>query len=232
MLNGIITSVNHEKQYVSIAYMHKDRKKTITCRTDNADPENGKKPHQYRVGDTVGFAIKGADRGARIIAYNLRFLYNTAVQQMLHKAATDNRFKGYLKVVDGAFFVKEWDHYIFFPLIISKWERPPAEKDFNEAIEFKLLHIDKPNNLAAELFSHDYIPAFRKAVQHFKNKTETEAVVTKVSPYGAYVDLFDGKIQSRIKLGAEQLAGLSSGDSIRVIITHLSNTRIVVEQVS
>ncbi|HEX5026973.1 MAG TPA: hypothetical protein VFV68_16945 [Agriterribacter sp.] len=230
MLNGIITSVNHEKHYVSIEYIHKDRKRTITCRTDNLDQQKGKRPHQYRVGDAVGFATKGADRGSRIIAYNLQFLYNTAIEQMLHKAATDNRFKGYLKVVDDVFFVKEWDNYIFFPLVLSKWERLPPEKDFNEVIEFKLLHTDKPNKLAAELFSHDYIPEFRKAVQHFKNKTETEAVVSKVSPFGAYVDMFAGKIQSKVKLSAEELATLSPGDKIKVIITHLTNTRIVVEQ--
>lgn len=229
ILKGKVTSVNHEKQYVSIEYLHNEKKKTITCKTD--DREKTKKPHQYRPGDTVSFQIKGADRGKRIVAWDLKFLYNTAIEQLIHKAETDNRFKGYLKRVDDQFFVKEWDNYLFFPLVLSKWENPPAEKSFNEPVEFKLLHLDKPNKLAAELFTHDYIPEFRKAVQHFKNKIEIDAPVTKVTPYGAYLDLFGNKIQAKIKLPAEELPALKAGDTLKVIITHLSNTRVVVEKV-
>lgn len=229
IIKGKITSVNHEKQYVSIEYLHKDKKKTITCKTD--DKEKAKKPHQYRAGDAVSFQIKGADRGKRIVAWDLKFLYNTAIEQLIHKAGTDNRFKGYLKLVDDQFFVKEWDNYLFFPLVLSKWENPPAEKSFNEPVEFKLLHLDKPNKLAAELFTHDYIPEFRKAVQHFKNKIEIDAPVVKVSPYGAYLDIFGDKIQVKIQLPAEELSTLKTGDILKVIITYLSNTRIVVEKV-
>ena len=229
IIKGKITSVNHEKQYVSIEYLHKDKKKTITCKTD--DKEKTKKPHQYRAGDAVSFQIKGADRGKRIVAWDLKFLYNTEIEQLIHKAETDNRFKGYLKLADDQFFVKEWDTYLFFPLVLSKWENPPAEKQFNEPVEFKLLHPDKPNKLAAELFTHDYIPEFRKAVQHFKNKIEIEAPVAKVSPYGAYLDLFGDKIQVKIQLPVGELANLKAGDMLKVIITHLSNTRIVVEKV-
>ncbi len=229
IIKGKITSVNHEKQYVSIEYLHKDKKKTITCKTE--DKEKTKKPHQYRAGDAVSFQIKGADRGKRIVAWDLKFLYNTAIEQLIHKAETDNRFKGYLKLVDDQFFVKEWDNYLFFPLVLSKWENPPAEKSFNEPVEFKLLHLDKPNKLAAELFTHDYIPEFRKAVQHFKNKIEIDAPVAKVSPYGAYLDLFGNKIQAKIQLPAEELSALKAGDILKVIITYLSNTRIVVEKV-
>lgn len=229
IIKGKITSVNHEKQYVSIEYIHKDRKKTITCKIN--DKENGGKPHLYRVGDAVSFQIKGADRGKRIVARDLKFLYNTAIDQLIHKAATDNRFKGYLKLVDDRFFIKEWDSYLFFPLVLSKWENPPAERFLNEPVEFKLLHTDKPQKLAAELFTHDYIPEFRKAVQHFRNKIEVEAPVVKVSPYGAYLNLFGDKIQVKIQLPAEELSTLKTGDMLKVIITHLSNTRIVVDKV-
>jgi ribosomal protein S1 len=229
IIKGKITSVNHEKQYVSIEYLHKDKKKTITFKTE--DKEKTKKPHQYRAGDAVSFQIKGADRGKRIVARDLKFLYNTAIEQLIHKAGTDNRFKGYLKLVEDQFFVKEWDNYLFFPLVLSKWENPPAEKSFNEPVEFKLLHLDKPHKLAAELFTHDYIPEFRKAVQHFKNKMEIAAPVAKVSPYGAYLDLFGDKIQVKIQLPAEELATLKAGDILKVIITYLSNARIVVEKV-
>ncbi|HRO44466.1 hypothetical protein [Agriterribacter sp.] len=229
IMNGTVTSVNHEKQYVSIEYMHKDKKKTITCRTDDKEGQKTKKPHQYRIGDVVHFQIKGADRGKRIIAFNLKFLYNTAIEQLIHKAATDNRFTGYLKRVEDALFVKEIGSYIFFPLVLSPWEIPPAEKSFNEPVEFKLLHPDKPNRLFAELFTHNYIPEFRKAVQYLKNKTPIDATVTKVSPYGAHVSFINDKIQAKMQLPGEALATIKTGDLIPVRIAHLSNARIVVE---
>ncbi|HTN07187.1 hypothetical protein [Agriterribacter sp.] len=230
IIKGKITSVNHEKQYVSIEYIYKDKKKTITCRTDDKEGQKEKKPHQYRIGDAVRFQVKGADRGKRIIAFNLKFLYNTAIEQLVHKAATDNRFTGYLKRVEDALFVKEIGSYIFFPLVLSPWEIPPAEKNFNEPVEFKLLHLDKPNSLSAELFTHNYIPEFRKAVQYFKNKTPIEATVIKVSPYGAHVNLINDTIQAKIQLPGEALATIKTGDLIRVMISYLSNTRIVVEK--
>lgn len=230
IINGTVTSVNHEKQYVSIEYLHKDKKKTITCRTDDKEGQQEKKPHQYRIGDAVRFQLKGADRGKRIIAFNLKFLYNTAIEQLIHKAATDNRFTGYLKRVEDALFVKEIGSYIFFPLVLSPWEITPEEKNFNEPVEFKLLHLDKPNSLSAELFTHHYIPEFRKAVQHFKNKTPIDATVTKITPYGAHVSFFNNKIQAKLQLPGEVPDTIKTGDLIPVVIAHLSNTRIVVEK--
>ena len=86
IIKGKITSVNHEKQYVSIEYLHKDKKKTITCKTD--DKEKTKKPHQYRAGDAVSFQIKGADRGKRIVAClleNNQQENHIALPEVLHK---------------------------------------------------------------------------------------------------------------------------------------------------
>ncbi|HRN58073.1 MAG TPA: hypothetical protein PLL71_16560 [Agriterribacter sp.] len=229
MITGTVTSVNHEKQYVSIEYMHKDKKKRITCRTANEEAQQTTKPHQYRAGDVVRFRVKGADRGKKLVAFNLKYLYNTAVEQLIRKAAADNRFTGYLKNVEDTLFVKEAGTYLFFPLVLSPWEIPPAEKSFNEPVEFKLLHLDNPKRLSAELFTHHYIPEFRKAVQHFKNKTPIEATVIKVTPYGAYVNLINNAIQAKIRLPGEAPAAVKTGDLIPVRIAHLSNTRIVVE---
>lgn len=226
-INGMVTSVNHEKQYVSIEYLHKDKKKTIICKTN--DKEKAKKPHQFRVGDAVRFQIKGADRGKRITAFNLQFLYNTAIEQLINKAATNNRFTGYLKRVENALFVKEIGSYIFLPLVLSPWEIPPTENNFNNPVEFILLNSDKPNNLAAELFTHQYISEFRKAVQHFRNKTPIDATVSKVTPYGAHASFFNNKIQAKLQLPGKELLTIKAGQAISVVIVHLSSSRIVVE---
>lgn len=228
---GRITSINHEKNYASIEYIHNDKKRTITCRIDEDEtkPENskGRNKHTYRVGDEVSFQTKGADRGSRLIAFDLKFLYNNAVLKLLQKAAVDNRFTGYLKMVDDVFFVKERESYLFFPLEVSKWEHPPKEETFNEPIEFRLLNIDKPDKIKAELFTHQYIPAFKKAVQHFKNDTPLDAKVYKVSPYAIYVHLFEEAIQAKITLPATGFENAEVGDVVQVKITYLNNKKIV-----
>ena len=234
---GTISFINHEKQYAMIDYIQKGKKKTINCKTDMkkqlkaAAVKNAKKPHHFRIGDEVNFQIKLADRGDKMVAFNIKFLYNTALEQLINRAAIENRFSGYLKIVDDSFFVKEWDSYLFFPLFVSKWEKPPAEKAFNEAISFKLINLDKPNSIAAELFSHDFIPEYQSALQQLKNKTPIEAIVYKVSPYAVYLNMFNDTIQARIQMSKDEKEVLKEGDKIKVIITYLTSTRIVVERV-
>lgn len=230
---GTISFIQHDKQYVTIDYTVNEKKKTINGQIDEQEKEKkGKRDHQYRVGDEVNFQIRRSDRGDKMIAYNIKFLYNTELEKLVNKAAVENRFSGYLKMADDELFVKEWDSYIFFPLKLSKWENPPAESAFNEAISFKLINLDKPNAIAAELFSHDFIPEYRKAVEYFKNKKEIEATVSKVSPFAAYLDLFgNNKIQAKIQLPDEGLQDVKTGDKIKVIITYISSSRIVVERV-
>ena len=169
-----------------------------------------------------------------MIAYNVKFLYNQELEKLINRAVVENRFSGYLKVVDDELFVKEWDSYIFFPLKLSNWENPPAESAFNEAISFKLLNLDKPHAIAAELFSHDFIPEYRKAMELFNNKKPIEGTVTKVSPFAIYLDLFgNNKIQAKIQLPAKfGEEKVKPGDKIKVIITYLSSSRIVVERIA
>ncbi len=223
---GTVTFVNHEKRYAAIEYTHNSKTKTVNCKI-NTD----KKAHQFRTGDMVNFEIKPSDRGDKMVAFNIKFLYNTALELLINKATVENRFSGYLKMVDDELYVKEWDSYLFFPLKISNWEKPPAASAFNEAISFKLINLDKLNSIAAELFSHDFIPEYKEALQHFKNKKIIEATVTKVSPFAAYLNLFGDKIQAKIKLPAAGWENVKEGDKIKVVISFLSNTKIAVEPV-
>ena len=183
------------------------------------------------MGDEVNFQVKLSDRGDKMIAYNIKFLYNTELEKLINKAKIENRFSGYLKIADDDLFVKEWDSYIFFPLKLSKWEKPPAESAFNEAISFKLVNLDKPNTIAAELFSHDFIPEYRKALEHFKSKTPIEAIVSKVSAFAVYLDLFGNSIQAKMELPEDSLKEVKPGDKLKVRISYLSSSRIAVERI-
>ena len=228
ILKGTISFVNYEKNFATIEYLQGIKKKSVNCKTDFES--TGRKSHHFRMGDTVSFQLRLSDRGDKMTAYNIKYLHNTELDLLIQRAAIENRFSGYLKKTGEKYFVKEWNSYIFFPLQLSPWEKPPVETAENQAISFRLLNLDRPNNIVAELFSHNYIPAYKKAVQHFKNEITIDAVVYKVSPHGIYLHLFDEKIQAKLPLGSSEQSPEKTGDIIPVLITHLSNTRIVVKR--
>lgn len=229
LYKGKISFINYEKQFATIEYSDNNKLKSVNCKTNAADSD--KKPHQYRLGDVVSFQLKLSDRGDKMTAYNVKFSHNEAINLLIQKAAIENRFAGYLKIVDGKFFVKEWDSYILFPIQLSKWEKEPVETAANEAINFKLLNLEKPNSVAAELFSHNYIPEYKKALQHFNNKVQIAAIVYKVSPHAVYLNLFGDKMQAKISITALESDAIKEGDIMQIIITHFTSNRIVVKRV-
>jgi hypothetical protein len=229
ILKGTISFVNYEKKFATIEYLQGVKQKSVNCKTDTA--EGDRKPHHFKIGDTVSFRLKLSDRGDKMTAFQVKYLHNTALDLLLQKANIENRFAGYLKKTDEKYFVKECDSYIFFPLQLSPWEKPPVDTAENEAISFRLLHLDKPNALVAELFSHNYIPEYKKAIQHFKNEIAIDAVVYKVSPHAVYLNLFEDKIVGKLPLTGTDLTEIKMGDVIQVIITHLTNTKIAIKRI-
>jgi len=225
---GKISFINFDKHFATIEYTHNSKQKSVNCKTDAED--SSKRTHQYRLGDWVNFRLKLSDRGDKMTAYQVTYLHNTAIDLLVQKAAIENRFSGYLKIVEGKYFVKEWGSYILFALQLSPWEKPPVETAANEPITFKFVNLEKPNSLAAELFSHNYIPEYKKALQHFNNQIEIEAIINKISPHAVYLDLFGDKVQAKISLPAEEKEQLKAGDTIPVLITHFTHYKIVVKK--
>ena len=227
---GKISFINYEKHFATIDYEINSKAKSVNCKTNATD--SGKKTHQYKLNDTVSFQLRLSDRGDKMTAYNVKFSHNEAIALLVQKAEIENRFAGYLKIVDGKFFVKEVDSYILFPIQLSKWEKEPVETAANVAISFKLINLDKPNSIAAELFSHNYLAEYKKALQHFNNEIEIEAVVYKISPHAVYLNLFGDKMQAKLSLTEAEKETVKEGDIIPVLITHFTPNRIVIKKVA
>ena len=225
---GKISFVNYEKYFATIDYPHGNKKKSVNCKTNAAD--SGKKPQHYRLGDEVSFQLKLSDRGDKMTAYNVKYRHNEAIALMIQKTAIENRFSGYLKKIDNNYYVKEWENYILFPLQLSPWEIPPVESAENVAINFSLTNLEKPNAIKAELFSHFYIPEYKKAEFFFDKQFDVEAVVSKITPHAVYLNLFGDKIQSKLAVTKEEKESLKEGDTVKVIITHLTPTKIAVRK--
>ena len=232
-IQGKVTFINHEKKYAMLEYEQGNKKKTVRAAIDEKTQKTMKdkklirKTHHFMTGDVVNFQIKLSDRGDRMVAVNVDFLYNNALDALINKSKLNNRFIGYLKPVDDTFFVKEIDSYLFFPVPLSPWQLIPDEADLNEQVTFSLQNTDKKEKVFAALFDNKYIPEFKEAVKLFKSKTPVDAVVHKVSPHGIYLNVFGDKIQGKLPFDENAKVG----DTIKVLITYLGKDKIVVEKI-
>ncbi|MBC7887901.1 MAG: hypothetical protein H7Z13_08420 [Ferruginibacter sp.] len=239
---GTITFINHDKDYATIEYTVNGKKKTINGNISEKEQlklkaeKIIKKVHQFHVGDEVSFIINLSARGDKMIADCMEFRYNNALDNLINKSATENRFVGYLKKVDEHYFVKETGSYIFFPLKLSPWERKPQDNNLNEPFFFKLENTDKPDKTTAAPFKSMYIPEYVAAMRYFKNKTPVDALVYKITPHGIFVNVLSDKIQAKIPLSTKgeplsPATDLTVGDLIKVVITYLGTSRIIIERV-
>lgn len=222
LITGNVTFVNHDKEYIMIEYEQNGKKKVVN---GPIDEKAVKKKRIFHIGDTVSFNVALSGRGDRMVASNIEYLYNTALDVLINKAKTENNFIGYLKVVDDKYFVKEIESYLFFPVPLSPWQIKPTEAELNEAVTFALENTEKKEKITAKLYNNKYIPEFYTAVKLNKANTAIDATVYKVTPHGIYLNLIEDKIQ--VKLPFKE--GVQVKDIIPVKIVYLSPFRIIVE---
>ena len=227
---GKISFINHDKKYAMIDYEEANKKKTVRADIDDKKQKELKekklikKTHHFMVGDVVSFVVKLSDRGDRMMATSVEFLYNNTLDVLINKSLLTNKFIGYLKMVDDKYFVKEIDSYLFFPVPFSPWQIIPEELDLNEQVFFSLENIERKEKIFASLFNNKYIPEFEQAVKLFKTKTALSAEVFKVSPHSIYLNIIGNKIQAKIDFEE----GFNVGDKIEVLISYLGKNKIAV----
>lgn len=234
---GKVAFINHEKKYAMIEYEVNGKKKTvrgsidIRLQKDLKEKKLIKKAHHFMIGDMVSFNLKLADKSDKMVAVNIEYLYNNALDMIINKATTDNNLKGYLKVADDKFFVKEMESYVFFPVHISPWQVLPAMDELNEPVQFSLDHPEKKDKAIAILSKVKYIPEYNTAIKFFKDKTIIDAEVYKVTEHGIYLNIVTDKVRAKLAPEQKGLQEFKPGDIIPVRINFLSHKKIAVEKV-
>jgi ribosomal protein S1 len=238
LITGKVTFVNHEKKYIAIEYEKNDKLKSVNGYVDEP-PQPGSKSqkpiknkHTFHIGDTVNFTLSKSVRGDKTIATNIQYLYNNALDVLVNKAKTENRFLGYLKNVDGKYFVKEIDSYLFFPTFLSPWQVKPKEADLNEAVSFELENLHNKEKITASLFNQKFITEYYLAEKAFSKKEIIEAAIYKITPHGIYLNVFGENIQAKLPVNADNVAAnVKIGDKLKIRISYLSKMKIAVEAV-
>ena len=186
ILEGRITFVQYEKNFVTIEYEHNNKTKTVngsikeSAQQKLIDEKLIKKPHHFREGDEVYFELVRSQRGDKMVADRIRFRFNNSLSNLLHQASISNQFMGYLKQVDDQYFIKEIGSYHFFPLRLATWEKKPFASAVNEPVSFSLENFTNPDKVTAVLTRKQYIPEFNKAQLLYDNETPVEATISKV----------------------------------------------------
>lgn len=231
-VQGKITFINHEKKYAMIEYEEGNKKKAVRASVDEKEQnilkekKAIKKTHHFMMGDVVSFRVKLSPRGDRMLATEMEFLYNNALDLLIEKSRISNKFIGYLKIADDKYFVKEIESYLFFPVPYSPMQQLPTDEELNEQVTFSLENTDKKEKIFAVLFNNRYIPEFEEAVKLFKSKTPADAVVAKVMPHGITLNIIGDKIKAKIPFEEN----VQVGDIVRIIITHLGKDKIAVRR--
>lgn len=236
---GKVVLVHNKTQKVTIEYVSNNKTKTIAAIVDDVHQQRWiekkliKKAHRFLSGDHVRFAIHKSGAGV-YYADQVVFEYNHAMEVLVNKAKVENRFAGYVKLAEDKYFVKEIDSYLFIPLELSRYEIPPVPAETGKPIVFKLLHIDKPDRIVAELYNHNYVPGYKTAIKQFKNEETIDAIVSKITPYGVFVTLSESQLESKLPIDEPLSQKITNGTidlgkPIQVKIKHLSGDRIVIE---
>lgn len=236
---GKITFINNDKQKATIEYLSQNKVKNIQAVIDEKQQEKYvklnliKKPHRFLVGDNVKFVIKKSSANV-FFADHVLFEFNNAVEVLVNKARIANKFKGYVKVVESDYFVKEIDSYLFFPLKLSRYEIKPQVSEGEKPVFFSLQNLDKPEKLFAELMNHEYVPGFKLAVKQCKNEEVIDAVVRKISPYGVFVVLNGSNLEAKLPMNEMLSERLSKEEIVleqvlQIKIKHIGSDRIVID---
>jgi hypothetical protein len=228
ILRGTVSFVQYEKHFATIEYKQGTKTKSVNCKTKAVAGVQQK--HYFRIGDEVNFRLKLSDRGDKMTAFDVQFLYNAGLDKLIQKARHENRFTGYLKKVDEDLYIKELETYLFFELKLSPWENHPGEQTFNAPVSFRLTNLEKPKQIAAALYFQVFKPEYREAQLAFESKAPLPATVTKVTPHAVYIHLFGGKIPSKINMPIAGLETVQAGDEIEVMINYISADRVVVQK--
>jgi len=233
-LLGKLSFINHEKQYAMIEYEVNGKKKTVRgsidlrMQKDLKDKKVIRKVHHFMIGDMVSFNIKASDKGDKVDAVNIEYLYNSALDMVINKASTNNSFKGYLKAGGDQLFVKEMESYVFFPVQVSPWQVLPTADELNEPVIFSLDHPEKKDKAMAVLSRVRYIPEYYTALKLFTEKKAVEAVIYRITSHSVYVHVVKDKVSAKLPL-TDTMKDLKVGDKLTVQITFLGPTKIAVE---
>ncbi len=188
-----------------------------------------KEVHSFFSGDEVEFELRPSTRHVdKMEAFNITFIRNVRIQNIIDEAVAKGKLLGYLKQVKDEFFVKHVGTYMIIPVQTSSWEtnfHSVYSNNLNKVVEFKLLQTAQTDKLVAVLIERRFSEEYNKLIELFESRKPTEARITGRNSHGFFATILNDRLNAFIhskKGSAEsQLSQIRKGDLIEVTIRRI-----------
>lgn len=154
---------------------------------------NCKKSYKHiNKGDKVNFELK-LDGKKGIEAINISFIQNATLDGLRNDFENNTILKGFLKKIDGKYYVKDKGTYIFMRLIVANNEinvNEVYENHLNELIDYKIVTLTDKNKIRAINVNRQFIPECKLLVEG----NQTEGLVVANIKGGYQIKIYDNII--------------------------------------
>ncbi len=238
---GFVTQYDRQKHYGFVEsgdhsfYFYDDLLVQVLQR------KNGEidKIHVYRSGDEVEFKLKHSLRHpGKVVAYDLKFIRNVKVQELIDEANEKESLLGQLKIFDeNRFFVKHVTTHVYVPIKVDKWEidlHAVYLERINQQVKFKLNQTKKLDKMVAVLTDRKFPIEYFKILELIKAGQSTKAYITGRNTHGLFATILEGSVEGFISLTksptpeeTEEFLELEKGETALVIIKTCSDSKQV-----
>jgi cold shock CspA family protein len=239
ILYGIIAHFNPDKQFGFIDadnnesyFFHINKKEVL---------EEGLTSHQhvFRTGDEVGFSVRKAHYDInKLEAYNLEYLGNERLLQVIKEVKKGKEQTGFIKLVDNdKLYIKDKNTYIFFPIEVSKWEVNLDATYYdrvNELVPYTLTQTENIYKLKATVLDALYCAEYLQISEALKKNMVLQARIDDLHHKGHYATLLESQIQGRITIPKDAPTALNDyfnslkkGEFVDVLIKYLEGNKKV-----
>ncbi len=165
---------------------------------------NGETEHVFRSGDEVEFKLKlSPQKEGKVEAYDLKFIRNIRLQELLDEAKTKGVLQGHLKIFDTKrFFVQHLTTNVYVPIKVDVWELDIHDvyiERKNQLVEFRLSPSNNMDRKFAQLTDRKFPEIYWKILDLYKTRESTLATIKGKDYNGLIVTIFDDKVDGLIK---------------------------------
>jgi ribosomal protein S1 len=123
-------------------------------------------------------------------AKEVSFIRNASLDHLKRDFSNNTTLKGYLKKIDGNYYVKDKETYIFIRLVIAGYEtniEEVYEKKIDSIVEYKIITFTKNNKIRAININREYLPNCKLLTIG----NETEGQIIEITSYGFLIIIYD-----------------------------------------
>lgn len=209
-------------------------------RTRKSNPEGRKlRRETYFRGDEVYYKIKRSSKNEnRIEACDVSFIKNDKIDEYLALIREQKPLTGYIKYLDGCYYIKDKQTYLFTPLEISMWEvglEEVYESRINEAVSYVVEKIPKYiKNMTAVLTDRIFSTQYYQLCKLRDDQELISVRITGVRRDGYFASFLDNSVSTFIHFDKSGTTptDLKKGDFVIARISTVNSTVVKVKLVN